>query len=292
MSKPDINDSSPRYSLFSRKTYSWADPIFLLGAKRPLNMEDIPSLEKEFTAEEIYNKFEIAWKNELTNGNSKSVSNLRVIRAVWRAFRYDYMWGGFYLVLFNTLNVASPLVLQLLLNWLSDPISYTDSANATLWKPYTIATSLFIMQVMSSCYSNWQYELAFKTGYRLRTALTMAIFRKSFLLSGKARQTYSAGKIVNISTTGNSILTIDTNRLDMASQYLNMLWASPIMIILATVILYVNLGVSGIPFFNTSILWVCVYRGLHPSTILFIGITNQIQGFCKQTSGQENQNYS
>ncbi|KAJ3308764.1 hypothetical protein HDV04_000823 [Boothiomyces sp. JEL0838] len=164
-------------------------------------MEDIPSLEKEFTAEEIYNKFEIAWKNELTNGNSKSVSNLRVIRAVWRAFRYDYIWGGVYLVLFNTLNVASPLVLQLLLNWLSDPISYTDNANATLWKPYTIATSLFIMQVMSSCYSNWQYELAFKTGYRLRTALTMAIFRKSFLLSGKARQTYSAGKIVNISTT-------------------------------------------------------------------------------------------
>ncbi|KAJ3317962.1 Multidrug resistance-associated protein 1 [Boothiomyces sp. JEL0866] len=237
MSKPDLATSSPSYSFFSRKTYSWADPIFLLGAKRPLNMEDLPALEKEFTAEEIYKKFQIAWQHELDFGNSKSVSNLRVIRAVWRAFKYDYLWGGFYLVLFNTLNIASPIVLQLLLNWLSDSNSYTENANATIWKPYTIATGLFTMQVLSSCYSNWQYELAFKTGYRLRTALTMALYRKSFTLSGKARQTYSAGKIVNISIT-------DTNRLDMASQYLNMLWASPIMIILATAILYFNLGVS------------------------------------------------
>lgn len=197
------NPSKPQKpSWWSLRTYSWATAIFNLGAKRPLNLEDVPTLENEFTAEEVYRNFEAAWTYELKNGNPKSHSALRILRAIWYAFKYDYIWSGFYLVLYNLLNIASPVVLQVLLNWLSDPVAYTDQADATIWQPYVTATGLFLMQLLSTFYSNWQYELAFKTGYKLRTSLTMAVYRKSFLLSGKSRQIYSTGKIVNISTTG------------------------------------------------------------------------------------------
>lgn len=199
---PDGQGKRSGHSWWNERTYGWATSIFKLGAAKPLNLDDIPALEKEFTAEEIYRKFEEEWKKEVASGNKKSHSAVRVIRTIWRAFKYDYMLSGFYLVIYNLLNIFSPLVLQVLLNWLSNPIVYTDQADATIWQPYVTATGLFLMQLLSTFYSNWQYELAFKTGFKIRTALTMAIYRKSFVLSGKARQTYSSGKIVNISTTG------------------------------------------------------------------------------------------
>jgi ATP-binding cassette subfamily C (CFTR/MRP) protein 1 len=63
-----------------------------------------------------------------------------------------------------------------------------------------------------------------ETQSKVRAALVSAIYKKSFVLSGKAKRDYSVSEIVNL-------LAIDAQRLqDVFPQY-HMLWSAPLQII-------------------------------------------------------------
>ena len=77
-------------------------------------------------------------------------------------------------------------------------------------------------------------------GVMARAALISAIYRRSMVLSGKARQTITNGRLVNHIST-------DISRIDFAAGFAHMAWTSPIQLAVVMAILLVNLGYSALP---------------------------------------------
>ena len=140
----------------------------------------------------------------------------------------DFAISGIYLFLYNCIGLASPIVIRYLLIWLEGPTA------STLY-PYCLALVLLFMQILATFLYNKQFELAQRTGYRLRTGMSLVLFRKYFKLSNSSRKVYSVGKIVNISST-------DTLKVDLACQYFHMMWCSITLLMGAFAIIYVFLG--------------------------------------------------
>ncbi|KAJ3356690.1 hypothetical protein HDU91_005517, partial [Kappamyces sp. JEL0680] len=221
--------------LWSKVTYSWLTALFELGLKKPLGKDDLYQLDEENKAEYLLAQFEAAW------GRSSTIKDpqWRLFYASVKAFGNEFviagMWTpltlGFWLLLNNIASIISPILIRYLLLWLS------SASSADLWWPYTLVTVLFLLQIFSIWSYNHQFELAAKTGYRLRTALSMILYKKYFRLSNSSRQIYSVGKIVNISS-------VDTLKIDMATQYFNLIWCSMLLLLATFGVLFYYMGTS------------------------------------------------
>jgi hypothetical protein len=222
-------NESPEFAVswFSRATYHYLHNLLKLGYKKALEVDDLYLLDPENSTQSIENQFQDAWKRQ----QSQKGPIAKVFWTFLDAFGRDFYLGGFLLLLYNTLNAVTPVILQLLLKWLESP-------DDRIWIPYTLSMVLFLLQLMAAFSYNWQYELAAKSGFRLRTGLSAALYAKFFRLSTASKQAFSVGKIVNISTT-------DTARLDMTMQFVHMAWTSPILILIVFVVLYLYMGISG-----------------------------------------------
>ncbi|CAN0874919.1 ABC transporter C family member 12 [Linum grandiflorum] len=78
-----------------------------------------------------------------------------------------------------------------------------------------------------------------RIGFRLRSTLVAAIFRKSLRLTHEARKNFPTGKITNMITT-------DANTIQQICQQLHNLWSAPFRITLSMVLLYQQLGVASL----------------------------------------------
>ncbi|KAL2913381.1 hypothetical protein HK105_207126 [Polyrhizophydium stewartii] len=134
-------------------------------------------------------------------------------------------------------SVGSSVILLYLITWIQDVQAGRETFGD--WFGYVMAVSILVAQFVSTLAYNWHYELTTKTGFNARTSLTSALYQKSLRLSAAARQEYSVGKITNIIAT-------DTNRVDIHFYYINMLWAAPYQIIIATALLIWTIGPSAL----------------------------------------------
>nr|KAJ3406135.1 hypothetical protein HK105_003602 [Polyrhizophydium stewartii] len=195
-----------------------------------------PSASPEFQSN-IFTQWTYGWLNPLLR----------------RGFRYplqhDELWqlDPVFRSKQSTLSVGSSVILLYLITWIQDVQAGRETFGD--WFGYVMAVSIFVAQVYVTLANNWSTELTTKTGFNARTSLTSALYQKSLRLSAAARQEYSVGKITNIIAT-------DTNRVDISFQYLNMLWAAPYQIIIATALLIWTIGPSALVGFAIMVLYI------------------------------------
>jgi len=72
------------------------------------------------------------------------------------------------------------------------------------------------MQMGATIFVNLFFYNSMETGFLVRTAMITAIYRKAMVLSGKARNAFTAGKITNLMST-------DTTRLDFICGYFHVI---------------------------------------------------------------------
>lgn len=193
-------------SFLSKWTYSWITPLLTRGARTGLHMEDMYALDSENEASHVSRIFEKAWKSELVRHKDKPITpSMLLFRSLYKAFGKDFVKAGYFLIFQNAMTVGSPVVLLFLITWINQ--YQTGTATSSLALPFGLAVVLFVTQNFATLFTNWHYELAQRTGFRFRTALTMALYKKSLKLSSSARREHSVGKILNIAVTGTQILT-------------------------------------------------------------------------------------
>ncbi|KAI8906011.1 P-loop containing nucleoside triphosphate hydrolase protein [Gorgonomyces haynaldii] len=208
-------------SWLSKSVYEWLTKLLLVGAKRPLELSDISELDPSYKAERIYAAFKKHY-------HSKSKPQFKVFYALYQAFGREFMKAGVYLLVQNLLTGTSPIFLL-----------YLIKGNQPDWVAYLLSLGLLLMQLATTLFTNWHYEMAMRTGFKIKTALTMALYEKGFKLSSKAKQEHSIGKIVNVAST-------DTNRLDISMQFFHMMYGAPLLIVLVQGLLYWLLGISSL----------------------------------------------
>ncbi|XP_052621477.1 ABC transporter C family member 2 [Lactuca sativa] len=214
-----------RTNIISSIFFSWMNPLMLLGYKRPLTEKDIWKLDTWDQTETLNSKFQIYWEEELRKPKPW------LLRALHRSLGGRFWWGGFWKIGNDLSQFVGPLILNQLL------LSMQERGPAQIG--YIYAFTIFVGVVLGVLCEAQYFQNVMRVGYRLRSTLIAAVFRKTLRLTNESRRKIASGKIVNLMTT-------DSESLGALTQSLHTLWSAPFRIILALVLLYQQLGVASV----------------------------------------------
>lgn len=158
-------------------------------------------------------------------------------------FRWTFWSAGIIKVIGDVAQVTSPLVTKALINFGTQAYyAHRDVPGYTspnVGNGVGLAIGLWLMQLVTAFCIHQFFVRSAGTGVLARAALITSIYRKSMVLSGKARITITNGKLVNHVST-------DVSRIDFCAGFFHMSWTAPIQLIIIIIILLVNLGVSSL----------------------------------------------
>lgn len=212
-------------NLISKITFAWMNQIMQLGYRRPLTEKDVWQLDSWDRTETLNESFQKSWAKE--NRRPKPW----LLRALNRSLGGRFWWGGFWKIGNDLSQFVGPLILNLLL----ESMQRGDPA----WIGYIYAFSIFVGVVIGVLCEAQYFQNVMRVGYRLRSTLVAAVFRKSLRLTHESRKTFASGKITNLMTT-------DAEALQQICQSLHTVWSAPFRIIIALILLYQQLGVASL----------------------------------------------
>uniref|UniRef100_A0A803TXB3 ABC-type glutathione-S-conjugate transporter n=1 Tax=Anolis carolinensis TaxID=28377 RepID=A0A803TXB3_ANOCA len=128
-----------------------------------------------------------------------------------------------------TFNCVAYLICpRLMINFVSDPNDY-------LWHGYFYALLMFVAALMQSICLQQYFQLCFKLGMSVRTALMAAIYKK--VISNATRKESTIGETVNL-------MSADAQRFMDFTNFVHQLWSAPVQIVLSILFLWLELGPS------------------------------------------------
>uniref|UniRef100_A0ACD5UVY2 Uncharacterized protein n=1 Tax=Avena sativa TaxID=4498 RepID=A0ACD5UVY2_AVESA len=208
-------------SLFSRIFFSWMTPLMRQGYKRPITDNDIWKLDNWDETETLYNRFQKCWNDELQKPKPW------LLRALHSSLGGRFWLGGFFKIGNDASQFVGPTVLSLLL----ESMQKGDPS----WNGYIYAFAIFAGVSLGVLAEAQYFQNVMRTGFRLRSTLIAAVFRKSLRLTNDSRKKFASGRITNLIST-------DAESLQQVCQQLHSLWSAPFRIVIAMVLLYAQLG--------------------------------------------------
>lgn len=195
-------EPSPEYkaSLVSKAMFGWVGPFFTLGNKRPLTQVDLLGVANEDDPQHVSAVFERNLKAKIEAADATPVK-AALIQQFW-----DPMFkAGCVKFVNSTLQFAPSLLLYGLLSSLQSGGSMFPSTPT--WSGYVFAAAMFVSMCLRTTVENVYFHMVVRVGFRIRTALTTAVYRKALRMSPIARQETPVGQIVNL-------MQLDASRLD------------------------------------------------------------------------------
>ena len=222
---PELAASFP-----NKVTFSWITNLLAKGWKRPLTHDDLYDLNPSERCVNVSERWKKNW-DRLANSKRYSRAPVNVLLPMFQTF-------GLYYLLSSLIQLLSVLVSQLTPQALNLLIGFISSEEEK-WKGYLYMVLLVALNMTVIILNSQYFFQQLIIGLRMRSALTSAIFNKSFKLTSKARKERSLGESVNL-------MQIDSQRLMDVIQNLNLLWSSPLTIILSMYSLWGLLGAASL----------------------------------------------
>ncbi|XP_020669780.3 ATP-binding cassette sub-family C member 6 isoform X1 [Pogona vitticeps] len=258
------NDNNPcpesRASFISKVTFWWFVRLMWKGYWKPLRTEDLWSLARENSSEEIVTQIEAAWKKnhirflpeqitgslkfkrEEENGEDADETTIllqpehskskALLKAFWSVFGNYFLFGSLCLVIGDVFMFMVPKTLSLLLDFITDQ-------EAPAWRGYLCAVTMFLLGCLQTLFEQQYMYMCLILGLRLKTAVTGLVYRKILVTSNTAKKATTVGEIVNL-------VSVDVQKLMDFLIYFNGTWLAPIRIIICFVFLWQLLGVSAL----------------------------------------------
>lgn len=272
---PDCKSPSREHKagLFSRITFQWMAPLMSVGYKRPLEPNDVWSVNPDRAADVLTAKLKTAFDTRVRSGQ-----NNPLLWALHETFFTEFWIGGFLNLLATIITVLSPFTLRFLIQFATD--AYNANLQGTepppIGRGMGLAVGILCMQICQSLGINHFLYRGMMIGGQSRGVLIGMIFEKAMTISERARagtdekslncnvqekaskkkksrpkrgpsdmiasmesSGWANGRIVNL-------MSVDTYRIDQASGMFHMVWTSPIMILITLALLLVNLTYSAL----------------------------------------------
>lgn len=240
--KPNPYDSA---NIFSRITFSWMSGLMKTGYEKYLVEADLYKLPRNFSSEELSQKLEKNWQNEL-----KQKSNPSLSWAICRTFGSKMLLAAFFKAIHDVLAFTQPQLLRILIKFVTDYNSERQDDHSSLQgfennhpqklpivRGFLIAFAMFLVGFTQTSVLHQYFLNVFNTGMYIKSALTALIYQKSLVLSNEASGLSSTGDIVNL-------MSVDVQKLQDLTQWLNLIWSGPFQIIICLYSLYKLLGNS------------------------------------------------
>ncbi|KAL7258474.1 hypothetical protein ACSBR1_004578 [Camellia fascicularis] len=217
-------------TLFKLISFSWLNPLFAVGIKKPLDQNEVPNVDIRDSAEFLSHSFDESLKHvqERDGTTNPSIYNVMFVFIRKRA-----VINAFFAVTSAVASYVGPYLINNFVNFLN------EKKTRGLGSGYLIALGfLGAKMIETTAERQWIFGSR-QLGLRLRAALTSCIYKKGLLLSSQSRHGHSSGEIINY-------MSVDVQRISDFMWYLNTIWQLPIQISLAIFILHSNLGLGSL----------------------------------------------
>ncbi|PON44392.1 ATP-binding cassette containing protein [Parasponia andersonii] len=227
--------------LFSLATLSWLNPLLSIGAKRPLELKDIPLLAPKDRAKTNYKVLNSNWEKLKAENPSRPPSLAwAILKSFWKEAACNAIFAGL-----NTLvSYVGPYMISYF-------VDYLGGKETIPHEGYILAGTFFAAKLVETLTTRQWYLGVDILGMHVRSALTAMVFRKGLRLSSTAKQNHTSGEIVNY-------MAVDVQRVGDYSWYLHDIWMLPMQIILALAILYKNVGIASVATLIATIISIVV----------------------------------
>nr|QGP74114.1 ABCC transporter [Sedum alfredii] len=221
--------------LFSIITLSWLNPLLSTGAKRPLELRDIPLLAPKDRSKANYKTLNSNWEKLKSENPSKQPSLAwAILTSFWKEAACNAIFAG--------LNTLVSYVGPYLISYFVD---YLGGIETIPHEGYVLAGTFFAAKFVETLTTRQWYLGVDILGMHVRSALTAMVYRKGLRLSSSAKQGRTSGEIVNY-------MAVDVQRIGDYTWYLHDIWMLPLQIILALAILYKNVGIAAVVTFAAT----------------------------------------
>ncbi|KAE9621882.1 hypothetical protein Lal_00032724 [Lupinus albus] len=227
--------------LFSLATLSWLNPLLSIGAKRPLDLKDIPLVAQKDRAKTNYKILNSNWERLKAENPLKPPSLAwALLKSFWKEAAFNAIFAGL-----NTLvSYVGPYMISYFVDYLGGKEIFPNEG-------YVLAGIFFVAKLLETFTTRQWYLGVDILGMHVRSALTAMVYRKGLRLSSLARQSHTSGEIVNY-------MAVDVQRVGDYSWYLHDMWMLPLQIVLALAILYKNVGIASIATLIATIISIVV----------------------------------
>ncbi|XP_037243099.1 multidrug resistance-associated protein 1-like isoform X1 [Falco rusticolus] len=248
-------------SFLSKITYWWFSGLVWKGCQQTLGVDDLWSVRKEDSSEEIVAWAEREWKKCRSRTQQKMESATfkkgqksktdtaeaeetevllqsehsqsgPLLKAFWSMFGTYFLLSTVCLVICDVFLFSIPKLLSLFLEFIEDQ-------EAPSWHGYFYAFAMFLLACLQTLFEQRYMYMCLVLGLRLKTAVTGLVYRKILVMSNASRKTATVGEIVNL-------VSVDVQKLMDLIIYFNGTWLAPIRIIICFVFLWQLLGPSAL----------------------------------------------
>ncbi|XP_040290616.1 canalicular multispecific organic anion transporter 1-like [Bufo bufo] len=275
----DLSKKNPELtaSFFSRITFSWYDSIVVKGYRRHLVMEDLWELSKENQTQHNYEAFDKTMKVEVAkarkalekrrnkrkqqdgaiemnglskvhsqdvlveekkkkkkkesvSGTSKDFPKSWLYKTLIKTNANILLQSAFFKLVHDLLVFVNPQILKAMVSFTSNPEEY-------LWKGFFYAALLLVTALIQSLCLQQYFQGCFVMGMRIRTTLTAAVYQKALTVSNAIRKESTVGETVNL-------MSADAQKFMDLTNYIHLLWSSPLQMVVSVVFLWAELGPS------------------------------------------------
>ncbi|KAK2353050.1 ABC transporter C family member [Trifolium repens] len=219
-------------NFISKLIFCWVNSLLSLGYSKPLDLEDIPSLDSDDEANMAYQKFVQAWES-LVRERTKNNTNSLVLWSIVRIYLKENLLIAFYAFIRTISVVVSPLILYAF-------VSYSNRTEEDLRKGLSIVGFLIVTKVFESLSQRHWFFNSRRSGMKMRSALMVAVYRKQLKLSSSARTRHSAGEIVNY-------IAVDAYRMGEFPWWFHITWTCALQLVLSIGVLFGVVGIGALP---------------------------------------------
>lgn len=225
-------------TLFQRITFSWINPLFSLGYKKPLEKDDVPNIDVEDSAQTCSQAFDKNLKTTIEQeGPGRAFFYKSVLRFVWKKAAIN--------AVFAVVNASTAYIGPYLIN--DFVVFLTEKQDQSLNYGYLLALGFLSAKIVETVTQRQWIFGARQLGMRLRAALISHIYQKGLLLSSQSRQSHTSGEIINY-------MSVDVQRITDFIWYVNNIWMLPIQISAAIFILQKHLGLGAVAALVTTLM--------------------------------------
>jgi len=226
----DEEDESPEDAAgpFSTGVFAWMSPLLALGYERPLESSDLFPLARDDDPDNVAQKL----RAELGKRPSPDTG---LLGALCSAFGGTFLVGGVYKLVYDTTQLAVPLLLSAFLKKLGK-----DEAMA-----YKLAGAMVLNAVVATLLLHQYFQRTYRTGMRLKSAAISLVFDKALCArkeGARAEDEEAQDDKKNALVT--NLMSVDAQRLQDNMTYLFTVVSGVYQIIVTLYLLYQQLGIA------------------------------------------------
>jgi ATP-binding cassette subfamily C (CFTR/MRP) protein 2 len=171
--------------ILSRMSFWWLNPLLSSGYRQPLEQADVPRLGKEDTAEENYEKFAQALRDQESSQKPFSVF-WALAACFWKPMAYNGLFA-----LGKSITVSlGPVVLKTF-------IDYTGGKRLFRYEGIVLVVALFLAKFLESVSQRQWFFGSRRVGLQVQSALMAFIYQKDLRLSNAGKVLLTLNIVLN-----------------------------------------------------------------------------------------------